>query len=83
MIKVEVEKLLKVGFIEEVPHITWLGNMIMVKKVNGNYRMCVDVIDFNKAYPKDSYPLQNIDSLVDTVSGYTILSFYDAFSRYH
>ena len=49
MIKVEVKILLKVGFIEEVPHITWLANLVMVKKANGNWRMCVDFMDLNKA----------------------------------
>ena len=33
-IKVEVDKLLRVGFIEEVPHTTWLANVVMVKKAN-------------------------------------------------
>ena len=35
-IKVEVDKLLKVGFIEEAPHTTWLANVVMVKKANGS-----------------------------------------------
>ena len=45
--------------------------------------MCVDFIDLNKAYLKYSYLLLNIDSLVDTTSSYTILNFYDTFSRYN
>ena len=55
-IKVEVEKLLKVGFIEEVLHTTWLVNVVMVKNANDSWRMCVDFIDLNKACLKDSYP---------------------------
>ena len=43
----------------------------------------MDFIDLNKAYPKYSYPLPNIDNLVDVASGYIILSFCDAFSRYN
>ena len=82
VINVEVEKLLKVGFIEEVPHVTWLINIVMVKKENGNWRMCVDFTNFKKVCLKDSYPLLNIDSLVDIALGYVILSFCDAFSRY-
>ena len=34
--KVEVNKLLKMGFIEEALHTTWLANVVMVKKVNGS-----------------------------------------------
>ena len=71
--------MLKARFIEEVPHTTWLGNVIMVKKANGSCRMCVDFADLNKACLKDSYPFPNIVNFVDATLGYTILSFYDAF----
>ena len=43
----------------------------------------MDFIDLNKACLKDSYSLSNINNLVDADSGYTILSFCDAFSRYN
>ncbi|XP_052726197.1 uncharacterized protein LOC128194674 [Vigna angularis] len=55
----------------------------MVKKSNGQWRMCVDFTDLNKACPKDSYPLPSIDRLVDGASGHVILSFLDAYSRYN
>jgi len=45
--------------------------------------MCVDFTDLNKACPKDSYPLPNIDALVDSASGCKMLSFLDAFSGYN
>jgi len=45
--------------------------------------MCVDFTDLNKACPKDSYPLPNIDALVDSASGCKLLSFLDAFSGYN
>ena len=57
--------------------------MVFVKKPNGTWRMCVDLIDLNKASSKDSYPLSKIDKLVDTTAGHTLLSFMDAFSGYH
>ena len=57
--------------------------MVMVKKVNGKWRMCVDFTNLNKAYPKDSYPLSHIDQLVDSTVGHKLLSFMDAFSRYN
>ena len=57
--------------------------MVLVKKANGKWRMCVDFTDLNKACPKDSYPLPSIDALVDSASGYRMLSFLDAFSGYN
>jgi len=60
-----------------------LANVVLVKKANGKWRMCVDFTDLNKACPKDSYPLPSIDALVDSASGCKILSFWDAFSGYN
>jgi len=57
--------------------------MVLVKKANGKWRMCVDFTDLNKTCHKDSYPLPNIDSLVDSASGCQLLCFLDAFSRYN
>ena len=57
----EVEKLLKVGFIREVFYPEWLANVVIIKKNNSKWRMCVDFIDLNKACLKDSFPLPKID----------------------
>ena len=56
MIVEEVRKLLDVGFIREVYYPNWLANIVIVKKANGKWRMCIDFTDLNKACPKDSYP---------------------------
>ena len=61
----------------------WLANVVMVKKTNGKWRMCVDFIDLNKSCPKDSYLLPRINQLVDSTAGHKLLSFMDAFSRYN
>ena len=79
----EVRKLLGAGFIREVYYPDWLANVVMVKKANGNWRMCVDFTDLNKACPKDSYPLPRIDTLVDSTARHQFLSFMDAFSDYN
>ena len=47
--KVEVDKLLNACFIKEAHCTTWLSNVVLVKKVNGKWRMCVDYTDLNKA----------------------------------
>ena len=79
----EVEKLLEAGFIRKVFYPNWLANVVMVKKSNCKWRMCVDFTDLNKACPKDSFPLPRIDQLVDSTAGHKLLSFMDAFSRYN
>lgn len=83
LVKEEYEKLIKVGFIREVKYSTWLSNIVIVKKSNGKWRMCVDYTDLNKACLKDVYSLPKIDRLVDGTYGYKILSFLDAYSGYN
>ena len=60
-IKEEVQKLTVAKFIREVYYPDWLANIVMVKKANGKWRICVDFTDLNKAFPKDSYPLPRIN----------------------
>ena len=83
VVQEETRKLLSVGHIREIQYPEWLANVVFVKKANGKWRMCVDFTDLNKACPKDSYPLPNIDALVDSASCCKMLSFLDAFSGYN
>ena len=82
-IKEEVQKLTIAKFILEVYYSDWLANVVMVKKANGKWRMCVDFTDLNKACPKDCYPLLCINQLVDSRAGHKLLSFMIAFSGYN
>ena len=79
----EVSKLLAANFIREVYYPEWLANVIMVKKVNGKWRMCVDFTDLNSVCPKDSFPLPRIDQLMDSTARHKFLTFIDAFSGYN
>jgi len=74
---------LSVGHKREIQYPEWLANVVLVKKANEKWRMCVNFTDLNKACPKDSYPLPSIDALVDSASGCKMLSFLDAFPRYN
>jgi hypothetical protein len=82
-IGVELRKLLEAGFIKEVFHPTWLANLLLVKKKNGKWRMCVDYTSLNKACTKVPFPLPQIDQIVDSIAGCELLCFLDAYSRYH
>ena len=75
--------MLEADFIREVYYPDWLANVVMVKKANGKWRMCLDFAILNKACPKDSYPLPRIDTVVDSTAGHQLLSFMDAFSGYN
>ncbi|GJR65945.1 reverse transcriptase domain-containing protein [Tanacetum coccineum] len=55
----------------------------MVKKHDNSWRMCVDFKDLNKAYPKDGYPLPEIDWKVESLCGFPFKCFLDAYKGYH
>jgi len=78
-----VKDLLEENFISEAKYRTWLSNVVLVKKSNGKRRKCVDYTDLNRACHKDAYPLPNRDKLVDSLSGYKLLPFMDAYSGYN
>ena len=79
----EVGKLLQVNAIREVEYPKWLANVVIVKKANGKWRLCIDFTNINRACPKDSFPLPRIDLIVDAIAGHELLGFMDAFSGYN
>nr|XP_016513051.1 PREDICTED: uncharacterized protein LOC107830051 [Nicotiana tabacum] len=79
----EVDKLLTNGSIRESKYPQWVANVVMVKKKNGKWRMCVDFTNLNKACPKDSFPLPHIDQFIDATAGHELLRFLDAYSSYN
>ena len=79
----EVDKLLKSGIITEACYPEWLSNVVLFKKVNGEWRVYINYTDLNKACPKDCFPLPRINQLVDAIAGHELLSFMDTYSGYN
>lgn len=79
----EVQKLLEVNFIREIQFMQWLSNVVLVPKPGGNWRICIDFTNLNKACPKDDQPLPRIDQMVNATAGHELLSFMDAYSGYN
>ena len=48
-LKKEVDKFLSYDFIKEFFYPSWLVNPVLVKKLNGKLRTCVDFTNLNKA----------------------------------
>jgi hypothetical protein len=82
-IKVEVEKLLKAGFIYPIHLTQWVSNPVPVNKKQGTIRVCTDFHDLNKACPKDNFPTPFIDQIIDECAGCEAFSFMDGFSGYN
>ncbi|KAL0331626.1 UNVERIFIED_CONTAM: hypothetical protein Sangu_1708100 [Sesamum angustifolium] len=83
IIKEEVGKLLRAGYVAEVQYTEWLSNVVVVPKTVGKWRMCTDFTDLSKACPADPYSLPQIDLLVDSTTGCAPFSMMDAYQGYH
>ena len=83
VVKEDLEKLLKAGFIEPVDQATWLSPIVVVPKKNGKLRICVDFRCLNAGTKKDPYPLPFTVEVLDTVIGYAAYSLIDCFFGYH
>eukprot|EP00253_Pinus_taeda_P005544 PITA_05544 len=83
VVKAEIQKLLDVNFIYPISDSKWVSPFVVVPKKNGNWRICVDYRELNKATQKDHFPLPFIDQVLDTLAGKKFFSFLDGFSRYN
>ena len=83
LVKEEIDKLLKAGFIYPVPYSEWVSPIVMVLKKNGKVRICQDFRKLNSATKKDYFPLPFTDSILDAVAGHECYSFLDGFSGYN
>jgi hypothetical protein len=82
-IKLEVEKLLKDGFIYPVALTDWVSNCVSIDKKQGTIHVCIDYRDINKAFPKDKFPTPIVDQIIDDCAGSEIFSLMDGFSGYN
>ena len=82
-IKVEIEKLLKFGFIYPIPLMEWVSNLVPMDKKHRTIRVCTDFRYLNHACPKDNFPTPFIDQILDEHAGSKVFSFMDGFSIYN
>ena len=83
MIEKEIHKLLKVKIIIPIRYSKWIANIVVVRKKNGEIRLCVDFRNLNKCSKKNNYPLPKMEHLLQKVLGDRVMSFLDGFSGYN
>jgi len=81
--KEELQKPLDAGFIYPISNSEWVSPLVLVRKKNGKWRICVDYRELNKATKKDNFCLPFIDQVLDSLAGKKFFSFLDGFSGYN
>ena len=60
----EVRKMLAEGVIEPSTSEWSTSALVIVKKSNGNHRLCIDFRELNKITRPDAYPMPSVDSIL-------------------
>lgn len=81
IVEQEVKKLLEQGMIEPADS-EWSSPVVLVKKKDGTWRLCVDYRKLNAVTRKDAYPIPRIDDSLDTLAGSRYFSTLDMLSGY-
>nr|GEZ68526.1 retrovirus-related Pol polyprotein from transposon 17.6 [Tanacetum cinerariifolium] len=81
-IELMVKELLKSGVIR-TSQSPLSSPIVMVKKKDGSWRMCVDYRQLNKYTVKDKFPIPVIEELIDELSGSVVFSKHDFGAGYH
>lgn len=79
----EVDRLLVAGFIGEAIYPDWMLNVVLVKKSNGKWSMCMDCTDLNNSCPNDNFLLLPKRPASRHHDGYEMFNFMDTFSSYN
>ena len=85
-VKYELKRMEKMGVITKVEQPTkWVNPMvaIVVKKPNGDVRICFDPVDLNKVIQREHYPLKTVEEVAANRGNAKIFTTLDATSGFY
>ena len=82
VIELMTKELLDVGLVQPSNN-PYSSPIVLVKKKDGSWRMCINYRELNKSTIKDKYPIPIIEELVDELHGSGWFSKIDLRSGYH
>ncbi|KAF9758249.1 Retrovirus-related Pol polyprotein from transposon [Nosema granulosis] len=77
-----IKKYIEEGIVRESTS-PWRSPIVLVKKKNGEYRLCVDYRRLNEVTVRDTYPMPRVDDILDEMHGAKYFTKLDALSGYH
>jgi hypothetical protein len=83
VIEREIKKLLDAKIIIPLRYSQSIANLVIMRKKNGEIRLCVEFRNLNKCSKKDNYPLPKMEHLLQRISGATVMYFLDGLSGYN
>ena len=80
--KQEIDSIFKGGILREVtpkmPTPEWLNSFIIVKKPNGNLRVCLDPTDLNKHIIRPVCNMRTLEEIIDMLKGSMYFAVFDS-----
>ena len=80
--KQEIDSMVKAGILTEVtPEMSipeWLNSFVIVKKPNGNLRVCLDPTDLNKHIIRLICNMRTLEEIIDMLKGSMFFSVFDS-----
>lgn len=79
----ELENLLASRIIFPIKYFEWVENLVSVRKMNGDIRLCIEFCALNKASVKDNFHFPNMELILQPVVGSQMISLLEGFSGYN
>ena len=83
IVKKELEKMLDGGVVAPTRNSYWFCNLVVERKKNGSIRICIYFQNLNISCQKHNYPLLNMETLLQKVIGFEMMSMLDGILGYN